>query len=505
LPYTQYFDNLTAPQMPGCGTVIDVNNDGNTWVTKGYSPPGGSNPNALYYEDLSDNNADEWWFTEGFNMPPGNSYQFYFRYAALYYADSLEVRYGTHPAHMQKAAIVKLKDISNSSYFVSRVNFIPQTEGPLYFGFHFISRQKAASLYIDNLIITSNGAVACSPPLDLTPINVEADSVIVKWKKPATYAAVTSYKWEARTDETPGNFNSALIASGTFSTTDTTFVIKGIPQNKSFNFYLSSVCNSTQSSWAGPIAMTTPCAKLVLPYAQNFDQVAVPAIPPCIGLLDGNNDNALWETRSNTQEAGAANSAPNCMYFFNDNFNQTPSDDWFFLPEFTGASDKTYKITFSYKSANNVFPEALQVKYGTAPETTAMTGGSLFNNNNIRNITYTTSSANFSPSTSGPIYVGFRAYTSSSGASGLYIDDIQLVELPGSSINNWLGITADWNTGSNWSKGTVPDAITDAIISNGVPFMPKVTGTNNVTRSLKLNQGATIQISTGAILNILKH
>jgi hypothetical protein len=70
--------------------------------------------------------------------------------------------------------------------------------------------------------------------------------------------------------------------------------------------------------------------------------------------------------------------------------------------------------------------------------------------------------------------------------------------------NMWLGITSDWNTGSNWSKGTVPDAYTDAIINTGVPFMPVVTGTNNVTRSLILNPGTTIEVVPGASLNILK-
>lgn len=89
--------------------------------------------------------------------------------------------------------------------------------------------------------------------------------------------------------------------------------------------------------------------------------------------------------------------------------------------------------------------------------------------------------------------------------SKVIIPTTQLFTQPDLIINNWLGITPDWNTVSNWSKGAVPDADTDAVISVGVPYMPVVTGTNNTARSLKLNQGATIEVTPGAVLKILKH
>jgi hypothetical protein len=66
----------------------------------------------------------------------------------------------------------------------------------------------------------------------------------------------------------------------------------------------------------------------------------------------------------------------------------------------------------------------------------------------------------------------------------------------------WLGITNNWNSASNWSTGFVPVACTRVVINAGVPNMPTVSGTNNTCFSVTLNNGATINMATGATLNI---
>lgn len=170
------------------------------------------------------------------------------------------------------------------------------------------------------------------------------------------------------------------------------------------------------------------CSTGLLPYAQNFDAVITPDLPSCITVEDSNNDFAVWKTRKDQFDPGAAQSSPNCMYFYNDNFFQTPSDDWFFLPAFTSTAGHTYKISFGYKAANNIFPEALQVKFGNAATAAAMTSAVLYNNSNILNINYATATADFMPGFSGPVYIGFRCYTSSPGAFGLYIDDVLVTD-----------------------------------------------------------------------------
>ena len=69
--------------------------------------------------------------------------------------------------------------------------------------------------------------------------------------------------------------------------------------------------------------------------------------------------------------------------------------------------------------------------------------------------------------------------------------------LPG----KWLGLTADWNTGTNWCSGTVPTINTDVIIPSGTPNNP-VIGAAAVCRSLNINLGATLSITGSNTLSI---
>jgi hypothetical protein len=71
-----------------------------------------------------------------------------------------------------------------------------------------------------------------------------------------------------------------------------------------------------------------------------------------------------------------------------------------------------------------------------------------------------------------------------------------------SGFNTWLGLSADWNAPNNWSGGFVPNACTKVVVNSGVSFMPVITGNNNQCYSILLNNGATIQLSAGALLSI---
>ncbi len=68
--------------------------------------------------------------------------------------------------------------------------------------------------------------------------------------------------------------------------------------------------------------------------------------------------------------------------------------------------------------------------------------------------------------------------------------------------NTWLGLTSEWNKPTNWSLGMIPSACAKLIVNTGVPFLPTITGINNTCYSLTLNNGANINMASGAILNI---
>jgi hypothetical protein len=66
----------------------------------------------------------------------------------------------------------------------------------------------------------------------------------------------------------------------------------------------------------------------------------------------------------------------------------------------------------------------------------------------------------------------------------------------------WTGSSdTDWNTGSNWDIGFVPDNVDDAVIPSGVPNMPVLTGVAQIG-DLTISSGATFTMSNGSTLNI---
>jgi hypothetical protein len=109
------------------------------------------------------------------------------------------------------------------------------------------------------------------------------------------------------------------------------------------------------------------------------------------------------------------------------------------------------------------------------------------------------------------------AISSTYTTSALAVNDIIACEMTSSSscatgspasgsiavtaAQTWLGTTSDWNTPSNWSCGIVPTPVFDITISSGAPSSPNINSNADV-KSLTINAGATVTVSSGATLNI---
>lgn len=70
------------------------------------------------------------------------------------------------------------------------------------------------------------------------------------------------------------------------------------------------------------------------------------------------------------------------------------------------------------------------------------------------------------------------------------------------NTTTWLGLTDAWSSASNWSSGNVPDACTHAIINNGTPNMPLVSG-NGICYKLTVTNGATVTFANGSHLQVI--
>ncbi|RYY18901.1 MAG: T9SS type A sorting domain-containing protein [Cytophagaceae bacterium] len=221
---------------------------------------------------------------------------------------------------------------------------------------------------------------------------------------------------------------SAAPTTGGTAATASPITLTGLASSTNYDFYLRANCSSTdQSTIVGPVAFATACVLPVVvnsfPYTENFDGVAVGTLPCGVTVADANADSRTWSV-----VADATGSAPNAMRYIYSTANA--ANDWFFTPAITLASGFRYQLTFKYRAQAATFPEALEVKYGTAATAAGQTT-TLFTNNNIINTTYATTLpgtaagqvATITPTVGGNYYFGFHAI---SGVDEfyLYVDDV---------------------------------------------------------------------------------
>lgn len=166
IPMIQNFDGVTAPSIPTCWSVVDVNGDGFTWKTYASPPTGGSSPNSLYYtyNTNSTTAANDWAFSQGVTLTGGQSYTLTFIYAvqSATFAEKLEAKWGTSPsvAGMTGGTLFTNANLTNTTYTTSTSSFTPSTTGVYYLGFYCFSAADKWNLYIDNISL----AVTPSPP-----------------------------------------------------------------------------------------------------------------------------------------------------------------------------------------------------------------------------------------------------------------------------------------------------------------------------------------------------
>jgi hypothetical protein len=249
---------------------------------------------------------------------------------------------------------------------------------------------------------------------------------------------------------------------------------------------------TTISTFSGPISFATLCSAVNVPVFENFDALSLGEIPPC------------WSRETNTSDWVAATnvgpySTPNAMVNYYD--AALPKDDWFFTGGLQLTAGTSYDVSFYLKAPGYLgVGEKLEVKYGTANNSTSMTVGTIFQNTDIQLADYVLQQSSFIAPATGTYYLGWHAYSDA---------DLDYISVDNISINAspfiWTGaVSGDWNNTANWNLGTVPSLSSNVIIPVvTLPAVyPNITGTVNIN-SIIIQTGAIINIQAPGVLNVL--
>ncbi|WP_191906943.1 T9SS-dependent choice-of-anchor J family protein [Adhaeribacter soli] len=443
-PYTQDFNTVTSNNLP-CGiTLNDANTDGYTWNT--YLAQAGSTDRvmAYFYNDADPTiGANDWFFTPALNLQANKDYIVTFDYAALLSAfpEALEVRWGNAPtvAGMPAAnTVLNLPSITNSTLASGTAAAIrPTTTGTYYIGFYAKSAADRYVLLMDNLVITELSPCSAAPSAGTVAASQATICIGETVELTATGASSAGglvYQWE-ESDDNGVNDPWANVTGGTAA--GVKFTTPSLSADRWYR--LKVTCTAiTQTATSAAVKVTVNSGAITsFPYTQDFDLVTAPAVPCGFIIEDSNNDNFTWmnDAYNTTGQQGM-------IYVYNDDDTTIPGNDWFFTPAIAMNASKEYIVTFNYAAAafqGTTYPEKLEVRWGNAATSAAMTGGTIFSNLNINNTTMTPGTTSvIRPATTGNYHVGFHVI-SDPNQFFLTVDDINITERNISGLANELG------------------------------------------------------------------
>ncbi|HPT70770.1 MAG TPA: FlgD immunoglobulin-like domain containing protein, partial [Candidatus Cloacimonadota bacterium] len=182
-PFTENWDEAIPPDVPTNFTVINANNDINTWMVVAAHP--NSEPNALRIVYSITEAMDDWFISPPLQMTAGINYQvrFFYKAQSPNYPEKLEVKLGSAPTiDSLTRQIWNDNNMINTAYQEALIPVYPDTSGIYYVGWHAYSNANSYELYVDDIRIETFNPIL-PPPRNLAGITGNG-SVILTWRPP---------------------------------------------------------------------------------------------------------------------------------------------------------------------------------------------------------------------------------------------------------------------------------------------------------------------------------
>ena len=269
-----------------------------------------------------------------------------------------------------------------------------------------------ASVYIDDVVWEV--APTCPDVVNISVSDVTSTSAYVEWEQTGGETGFqVVYGPSTITDP-----NDPSIAANITSATNTFATLSTLTAQTNYKLWVRSVCGASFGAWVGPVAFTTQCAALPVPYILDFESITVPALPACTTVQNigtGNN----WTTAANPAANGFNSKVLRYSW-------STPSaaNTWFYTQGIQLTANTSYTINYKYGNNSATFVEKLKVMYGTSPTADGMTEEIADYSQVTGGVAQSVAIA-FTPGETGVYYFGFNAY-SIADQFNLYVDDIKI-------------------------------------------------------------------------------
>ena len=412
-------------------TVLDWNDDGNSWSFNSENEPG----KQVYYTAHETNEADDVLISPAIIPTINGNVIVHFNLSASTGTEALMILVGDTPNIDEMYPMTNFSEIFAGSYS----KFVIQNETtagkPFYIGFYIHSEKNQGTLYLSDFVCEEKESLVDLKMVEiLSPVSGSnlsaAEQVKVKVRN-VGYCDNNTYPFEVYVDG-----EKVLEETGYFCTTvgssDATYTLKGtIDLSKPRHLYDIKVAiahprdyNPDNNSKSVSVRHIAPAE---IPYATGFEQADYNDETK---IFNQNSDSGTWAIAEDTETTEIARTGTGYVCFRGDADNA--ADDWLIL-EPLPVSSGNYTLKFWYRGLDTT-PEKFAVYYGNEASPEAMTS-KIAEYNPITSETYSEASNVITFDAPQTVYLGFHA-VSDAGASGIAIDDLTFEEGGDSGIKS---------------------------------------------------------------------
>lgn len=478
LPYTTDFTNEA---MNNCWTIVDANNDGNTFTfnESGY---------VSYYYDAN-NNANDWLISPVFQLGANATASFDYAVGGSSYPEKYSVYViANGQTYANANQVVATQQVTNTSWETQYIDLSAYANQSIQIG---IKCESDADMYlfgVTNFFIgedipTTVIVNRTSIDFGTIPAGTSTDAMVIISSTNLNEAIdiTTSAPYEISLDRTTYSTTVTIPANSALAVDDTVYV--QFAPSAAGNY--SNIVTISTTSTNDTIALTgvsVECNTIIttFPFTEDFEETSTTRT--CWTINDANNDGRTFSFY---------NGAARCQYH-----STNPADDWLISPEMTLTGSQI--ATFDYwEGSSNYGAERFQVFAINSNGAIALTGEI-----NVNNTTAESQIVDLS-SLTGNYRIGIHCI-SPENIFFLYIDNFVVSEVSTASLSvapATMDFSAVVGTASTAQIANVSGlALTDAI-SITAPANFEVS-TDNITYGASATIAVSSSISTQATLYV---
>jgi len=248
VPFQEGFNS--ASTSLNCWTVVDNNNDGDTWsinTSSSYVYEG--DQSAQVYTDGNGGSNDDYLISPAITLTGSDRIRYWYRARSSSEPNDYKILVSTTNNNLSSFTDTIYTDTATSTTYAESIVDISSYSGTVYFAFYIPNGGLDGwRLYIDDFNVEV--IPSCLVPNNLNVTNVGWNSADLGWTETGSATF-----WEIE-------YDTVGFTQGTTGTTVTTSMnpisISGLTAETDYEFYVRAICGAGDTSlWAGPISFYT--------------------------------------------------------------------------------------------------------------------------------------------------------------------------------------------------------------------------------------------------------